>query len=245
MEWLDELKAYINALKNSTHEKFLKKVYGKNHNFDLSKQTNTNNSNLNQNVMNSLPKADMKNLILTAAVALMKENGKTTNLDIKNRLRAENPGLWIDQATVSQFMDELTHETTEWNRDNSASGGRWYEYTPIQVVSSDEDEVDDTTLALPASTTATSNPANLTSIVSNNGKATVLGKIGDNSQAFLNNLDPKVRVAYAAGFDPMLTNTTDKNEARKLYNQAVPGAKWDDIRMITLDTYLTRNNLKN
>lgn len=49
-----------------------------------------------------------KQAVQTAAETLMRQNGQTTTLEVKNALR--NQGYFATQAAVSESMDELSTE---------------------------------------------------------------------------------------------------------------------------------------
>jgi hypothetical protein len=229
---LKEIQLFVKVLMNSTYEKFLEKVYDKTPKFVFN-STNNKNYSTNQNNMKKLTKAEMKDILYTSAIHLLKVNGTTTNLDIKEHARQANPGVWIDQTIVHECMEELSQEKTDWNR--SLTSGGYNEYTPIQTFANT------TTTTAPVALLPQGATTQATVNTSSTEPAKIVGKVNDNTKAFLEALSGDLRVVYASGFDAMLTNTTDKYEARKLYNKQTPGVDWDNIRMPQLKAYLEKN----
>lgn len=84
--------------------------------------------------------------IKDAAIELMKQNGTTTNLDIKNLLRSKN--FWVSQDEVSKAMSTIASEE---NFDRSWNGS--YNTWSIPVVQ-------DTTTSNTSNDSSTSNASN-------------------------------------------------------------------------------------
>ena len=82
--------------------------------------------------MKNLAKQDVKD----AAVKLMQSNGSTTTLDVKNELRSQ--GFWATQNQVSDFMNDLHNEESDWVFDNP-NGFRVYRIDASGVSTNDND----------------------------------------------------------------------------------------------------------
>ena len=236
----------LKSIKTSNFFDFLQKVSLKKVNFTANNIIN----NQKTKIMCTYGFTDVqrKSLIYQMATLLLIGHSQTTNKDIKDRLHDVFPGINLTQAMVSNAMNELFIEKDEWLRDNTTSAGGWWVYTLKAQPAADSlyfDEVkDDCSTFSVNKSSQSSDISNLKAIATTgSGKSVSLGKIGLHPEAFLKSLDPKVKVAFAKGFEPHLLNTTNKMEARKLY-KAVTGAKHNDVRMISVKTYLKRNNVK-
>lgn len=90
------------------------------------------------------------------ARALITLNDSTTTLDVKNALRAK--GFWATQATIREFMLDITSKDGDIQYDDSNAMYRVYTFTSpwarIRLDDDDEDDDDDltTSVALPTPT---------------------------------------------------------------------------------------------
>jgi hypothetical protein len=236
----------LEQIKSSNFFKFIEKVCSKKANFTTSNINNQQNTiimctyNLND--------TQRKGIVYQMALILLSAIGKTTNKEIKDAVHNVLPGVFLTQKQVSDIMNELTNEKTDWTRDNTTTSGGWWEYTPaVNVSPATQTTPQPASLTAPATSTTTAVPSVVANLVAANkdsaGKVVSLGKIGLHPVPFLKKLDPQVKVAFAAGFEPLLTNTVDKYEARRIYKLLVPDALFNDVRMISVKTFLKRNNL--
>jgi acyl carrier protein len=111
------------------------------------KGTNIKASNMTttQTTQKTASKQDIKD----AAIELMKQNGTTTNLDIKNYLRAKD--FWVSQNEVSQTMSTIASEEN-WDRTWNGTYNTWS--IPAPATTDDSNDSGDTTNVI-----VTANPA--------------------------------------------------------------------------------------
>lgn len=102
--------------------------------------------------MTTTQKTASKQDIKDAAIELMKQNGTTTNLDIKNYLRAKD--FWVSQDEVSQAMSTIASEEN-WDRTWNGTYNTWSIPAPATVTTDDSNDSGDTT----TNVIVTANPA--------------------------------------------------------------------------------------
>lgn len=103
---------------------------------------------------NNGPKPLTMDIVKKVAEELMKKNGSTTSLDVKNELRMQ--GYWAKQQQVGDFMRALHTQYAEWD---SMNNGQFNTY----MLNEDPDDADDdsgtATLTAPTSTRTVRTPA--------------------------------------------------------------------------------------
>lgn len=185
-----------------------------------------------------------KEFIYSIANSLILANGKTTNLDIKNLAHSVWPGCGISQHDVSQTMNDLFNEKNIWERDNTSTGGKYFEYTlrastsGVDYVAAAQQAVKDYQAKYAANAPVASAPTATTNIklVANvHGSVAALG-------ATLKTYDPKLYIAYSRKHAAILTNTTDRYVARNIFKQQT-GEKHNDVCMMQISTYLRTHKL--
>lgn len=151
----------------------------------------------------------MKQIIYSVAVLLMAQNGKTSNLEVKNEARkqnASNPNFHLTQKDVSAFMTELADEH-DWEVDYDTSGP--HEFRVFSIKSDAGNSIGTIVASLPASSST----------------------IGD-----LDESDGET-VCYVSSNPKQFVQGRDRATARRevyaRYRSLNPGMVWDDINTCT------------
>jgi len=159
----------------------------------------------------------MKQIILQIATDLIKQNGSTTNLDIKNRYHKEYPGSNLTQAEVSSYMDEIMKEedySISWGK---ANGHSFRVFSKVF------------TAATP-----------ITPVVSTNSISISSTKLHKDYKKFISK---GKLLCYVTGRpDAVIQGDSKyfvKSEANKYFGpkSSSPIAKWDDLRVCTVNYY--------
>ena len=191
---------------------------------------------------------ELETIALHMSLLLIAANDSITTLDIKNAIFNvfDTYDLELKQAEVSKAMDNVFHSNPDLlERENKSTNGNFFIYSlkekTLPVVKDDTAIVSDT--ASVKITKVSSTPDNLYATASTGKDSAVVGKLINYPNDFLKRLDGHLMISFSKGDNNyFLTNTTDRFAARQLFKK-VTSARHNDVRTISVQTYLKRNKL--
>ena len=229
----------LNYLKNFSFSKLIEKVFLINNTFTALENENILKNKKQRKIMKDFSATQKKEMIFLMATLLLIGGTETSNKEIKDELHTLYPGIELTQNEVSDFMTSLFNEG-KFVRENKTTGGQYFKYSSVAVDST----ITDTSVTSVPVKAANAAPITIVptmvAIAQTGLTSAVLGPIGSHPVDFLKKLDDNLYIAFTKGqTDYSLTNVTDKYDARKLFKETAK-AKHNDIRTITLKTYLKR-----
>lgn len=240
---------FIDYLRKTNFSNFIEKVFLKNNKFTVLENENIFKNKKQRKIMKDFSAMQKKEMVFLMATLLLIGGTETSNKEIKDELHTLYSGIELGQQEVSDIMTNLFNEG-KFVRENKSTSGQYFKYSNVAV--------DFTTVAidstiLDAIVTPTKDkvvnaaPITITptmiAIASTGAKTAVLGPIGAHPVDFLKRLDDNLYIAFTKGKgDYILTDATDKYIARDLFKDKT-NAKHNDVRTITLKTYLKRANV--
>ena len=174
-----------------------------------------------------------KQLVVTIAMALIAQNGKTTTLEVKNEAHLQNsndPSFQLTQNEVSTFMSEMFREANgEVSREFT---GTFYEYSMTPAATAGIATVAPVHKTHFAATSSTSGTRNAPADAADN-----LGSVDTNNDA-----DGELYVAFEVQNPDgaYLFDTKNPYAARAGYKKVVPSAVHENIRFMQLKNYLNK-----
>ena len=229
----------LEQIKKSSFSKFLEKVFLNNDKFVSLESENILNNKKQRTIMANFSTKQKQEMVFAMATLLLIGGIDTSNKEIKDELHTLYPGIELAQTEVSTIMSDFFNEG-KFSRENKSTGGQYFKYMQPTVVASVPDASvtpapDNSTAAVPVTILPT-----MIAIAQTGGASAVLGPIGQHPVDFLKKLDDNLYIAFTKGkTDYSLTNVTDKYDARRLF-KVTGKAKHNDVRTITLKTYLKR-----